>query len=705
MMSRRKNRTMVLWMLAATFVASGSVSAVAQTSDEANYTITRISNPDCGERQADGLVAGGDRENSYAWRMALRGDEIYIATARNIASVLVNMYGAKMTSDKLTMDDFWALIDAVDNGDILRNDANEGANIICYNRKTGEFRVVYTAEAGIYFRSAVTFGDNVYFGSYSADSKAEQYILRLDAEGRFTKVFSTHGSVSMRANCVYDGHLFFAGVEERELTIEEMMEMLLSGKGTPTYMAVLRKSADDDTVWERVADYRDFGDLPYDKIMSSWAGSPIWELASHAGYIYATAPSTAGFVIWRGHPAAEGEQANAYGWYWEEVAGPNNGKNNPGLSRVKGGEPGTMRSLIGSVFEFQGRLYAYNFDHAFGGEAAAFAGIMQKLAGQKVKASDYLEYMYNTLQNPQKVWRLDDATGRFEECREFTRLMEGTTNEYVWRMGEYDGQLYIATMDAGIFYGYLTQLTNGRLINMSAEEVQTKVQYVANAISILARVKSDNTTDDLQSKLETLKSLLATLEPADGETEAERAEKLNALVETLKILIQAKLDAMDGDTLLDKLIIAALTKVKEHLEDLADRIDVEGAKKYLYINNIVRNSEWGFDLYRTSDGETFETITTSGMGDKYNYGCPSMLATDEGLYFGTCNPFYGAQLYRLTNLHADTFVADMSVTSVDSHVASPDPDNNYYTTSGQNLHRRPTAKGIYIHGGKKVVIK
>ncbi|MBQ8051263.1 MAG: hypothetical protein IJ197_06780, partial [Bacteroidaceae bacterium] len=124
------------------------------------------------------------------------------------------------------------------------------------------------------------------------------------------------------------------------------------------------------------------------------------------------------------------------------------------------------------------------------------------------------------------------------------------------------------------------------------------------------------------------------------------------------------------------------------------------AKKYLYINNIVRNSEWGFDLYRTTDGENFETITTDGMGDKYNYGCPSLLATDEGLYFGTCNPFYGAQLYLLTNHHADNVV-----TGIDSHVARRDLDNNYFTTSGQNLTHRPTAKGIYIHGGKKVVIK
>lgn len=43
----------------------------------------------------------------------------------------------------------------------------------------------------------------------------------------------------------------------------------------------------------------------------------------------------------------------------------------------------------------------------------------------------------------------------------------------------------------------------------------------------------------------------------------------------------------------------------------------------------------------------FEKITTNGFGDKYNYGCSAFLATDQGLYIGTCNPFYGGQLYLL----------------------------------------------------------
>jgi hypothetical protein len=655
-------------------------------------------------------MPGGDRENSYTWRLAMRGDYIYIATTRNIASALVNMYAPNFTASGMSLDDFWKLIDALDNGDIPRNDNSEGANIIEYNRKTGDFRVVYTGEPGIYYRMAVTFGDNVYFGSYSANPEAKQYILKLDTDGNFTKVFETQKSISLRANCEYDGHLFFAGADDRtEIDEMQLLMDMLAGKvpSYPTKMAVMRKSNDDDTVWERVADYKDFGMVPYDKIMSSWAGCPIWELASHNGYIYATAPSTEGFVIFRGHPAASGETANEYGWYWEEVAGLNNGINNPGLSDVKGGEPGTMRSLIGSVYEFKGQLYAYNFDHSFGGEAAVFAGLMKTLAGLDSKPSDYLEYMYNSLQNPQKVWRLNDETGKFEELTNFTKLMEGTTNEYIWRMGEYDGQLYISTMDAGIFYGYMTQLTNGSLLKMTPEELATKIKYVSDAVELLAKMKIDKDVENLKEIIATISFLLSDYFSSEDEgEEVNSVLKFKELLGTIKLLIQLKIDSMDGESLADKLVLQALQKAKDEIQKLADKIDVEGAKKYLYINHLVRNNEWGFDLFRTSDGENFETITRNGFNDKYNYGCPSFLATDEGLYIGTCNPFYGGQLYLLTNSKEDekAKIEAVGIEEVQYRLVE-NAGSDWHDLQGRKINGNPARAGIYLRNGRKVIVQ
>ena len=692
--------------------------------DYEDFTVTKVSNPTHGEREADGLIAGGDRQNSYTWRLAGRGDEIYIATARNIGSVLVNLYGSQISAASgISMDAFWAMMDAVTNGDILRNDVSEGADIICYNRTTGEFKVVWTGDLSEFQRMAVTFGDNVYFGSYSANQSHEQYLLKLDKEGNFTKVYTTTGTTGMRANCVYDGHLFFASADARIVVPEGERQPIVK-------MAVIRKSNEDDTVWDLVADYKDFGDVPFDPIQSSWAGAPFWELASHNGYIYATAPGTAGFVVFRGRPAQDGEIANAYGWHWEEVVGLTGGMGNPGLSDVPGGEPGTMRSLIGSVYEFNGELYAYNFDYAFGGEALAFAGMMQQLTGKGVKASDYLGYMYNSLQNPQKVWKLNDATGKFEELTAFTELMEGTTNEYVWRMGEHNGKLYVATMDAGIFYNYLTQLTNGSFFKMSAEEKMTKLQYIGNVVKLLAMAKGNETADQLREKLEQLQALLSQyveVSQADEET-LEVIVDIQGLNQEIKAIVcnflqeqSARQMAIVTD-MLNKVVEnmkncseaekAAMAELMGHLKngtlmemlqamaaDICDRIDGKGIEMYRYINKTVMDNQWGFDLLRTSDGgQSFEVITRSGFDDKYNYGCPSFLSTEEGLYFGTCNPFYGGQLYLLSEKE----VTPSGIGELKSQESIEGGD--YHTLSGQVVKGVPTRPGIYLKDGRKVVV-
>ena len=683
------------------------IGANAQVWEGSDYTVRKISNPFHGEREVDGLIAGGDRQNSYAWRLAERGDEIYIATARNIASMLVNLYGEAISGAAgMSMDTFWAMIDAVTNGDIMRNDVNEGADIICYNRKTGEFKVVWTGNEAEFQRMAVTFGGNVYFGSYSADPSVVQYILKLDKDGNFTKVFQTTGCTAMRANCVYDNHLFFASADDRTVIAE-------GDKVPVSKMAVLRKSNEDDTVWERVADYKDFGDIPYDNIHTNWATAPFWELATHNGYIYATAPSMAGFVIFKGRPAQEGEKANEYGWHWEEVAGLNNGINNPGLSKTRGGQPGTMRSLIGSVFEFNGELYAYDFDHAFGGEAQAFVGILQQLKGADVKASDYLSYMYNSLQNPQRVWKLDDATGKFKECKEFTKLMEGTTNEYIWRMGEYDGQLYIATMDAGIFYNYLTQLTNKSFFRMSLVERTTKLAYINKALKLLAANKASENFEKLKEHLEQLKNILEQFveeEQVDEETvrkyiNYERlATFVDAAVKIEILIVAARIAAMPGEDIESKMLLAALEKVQETATEISNKIDLKGAEMYLYINHAVMTNPWGFDLIRTADGENFEVITRTGFDDKYNYGCSSFLSTEEGLYFGTCNPFYGGQLFLLTSKEQGG-KADVQpeLPTAISTVEADDAEDVYYDLSGRRLEGKPDTKGVYIKDNKKVV--
>jgi hypothetical protein len=115
-------------------------------------------------------------------------------------------------------------------------------------------------------------------------------------------------------------------------------------------------------------------------------------------------------------------------------------------------------------------------------------------------------------------------------------------------------------------------------------------------------------------------------------------------------------------------------------------------------------NDWGFDLIRTADGENFEVITRTGFDDKYNYGCPSFLSTEEGLYFGTCNPFYGGQLFLLTSKEQGG-KADVQpeLPTAISTVEADDAEDVYYDLSGRRLEGKPDTKGVYIKDGKKVV--
>ncbi len=59
-------------------------------------------------------------------------------------------------------------------------------------------------------------------------------------------------------------------------------------------------------------------------------------------------------------------------------------------------------------------------------------------------------------------------------------------------------------------------------------------------------------------------------------------------------------------------------------------------------------SNYGFDLYATDDGHHFQPVSTTGFGDRFNYGVRSFASTPHGLFVGTANKWYGLQVWRGT---------------------------------------------------------
>ena len=125
----KKLRKMLTVALAAAMVTGAAVlpaSATVYTDQE----LAKISNPDKGQREADGLVPEGDRETSYAWCMAARGDYVYIGTNKNIVGSVVDTLVEGLTAMGITADQAWALADVMMNGEIPRPTTTEGGQIL-----------------------------------------------------------------------------------------------------------------------------------------------------------------------------------------------------------------------------------------------------------------------------------------------------------------------------------------------------------------------------------------------------------------------------------------------------------------------------------------------------------------------------------------------------------------------------------------------
>lgn len=63
-------------------------------------------------------------------------------------------------------------------------------------------------------------------------------------------------------------------------------------------------------------------------------------------------------------------------------------------------------------------------------------------------------------------------------------------------------------------------------------------------------------------------------------------------------------------------------------------------------NDALLADQMGFDFFRTPNGIDFYPITTTGFGDRFNFGVRSLQATPFGLFLGTANYYYGLQVWR-----------------------------------------------------------
>ena len=87
-------------------------------------------------------------------------------------------------------------------------------------------------------------------------------------------------------------------------------------------------------------------------------------------------------------------------------------------------------------------------------------------------------------------------------------------------------------------------------------------------------------------------------------------------------------------------------------------------------------SQRSFGLLVSDASINFNTVTTDGFGDPYNHGCRVFAITNSGLSIGTANPFYGTQVWNLTDNEKGNILNSIIKNSEVTYNKNPEASEN-----------------------------
>ena len=90
-------------------------------------------------------------------------------------------------------------------------------------------------------------------------------------------------------------------------------------------------------------------------------------------------------------------------------------------------------------------------------------------------------------------------------------------------------------------------------------------------------------------------------------------------------------------------------ELEKQIDDIILNSTVEDFVYYYGCSQIVSTQEAGCDVLVSSDGVHFDALTRNGFNDKFNHGGRAFIPTDNGLFLGMANPFWGTQLWKITD--------------------------------------------------------
>ena len=638
----------------------------------------------------------GDRGQNYSWSAVAYGDWMYVGTCYsamgNTLTLMQNILGDKFDKDVME-----AGLKAMFNGTFYyghEDGADSGGILVKVNTKTGEIKLLMSNSLNHMaplFRNAIAYNGKLYFcGSvhvngrsglpsvYEIDPTDDSYkavYVGLSSMQDYGEAYKKGISTGIRGMCVYNGKLVISNVFANATTGESGATILASSNPSEGFTVI--------------ASQRDLFDYPAYTYRDSIYGGSVWDMVEYNGHLYVSictgteenAPddnTMQSFAIVRGDEKADGT------FTWTPLIGD---QEKDGARYTFGIDPERTRSGAANLIVYKDHLYIGEYND----EQIAMERILFNKTGEGSDGSlggVDCSFVNANLEQSVNLYRMDkdeniellvgDATTMFPNGG-ISGIGSGfghNENQYIWRMEVYDGKLYIGTFDTSSLLEPIGQFSNGDIIGMTPEQWATQLQYIKELLELLYEKNKTNpvATYEMQATPETATPETAMyMDDMAVEVEDSFASEAADLTDMMEIAP----DVLGNDTEMGVLSsensvedrITSLQDFSDYYETMLDQYeqlaaeydlgdDLKAAfekllnqetwdkiKSVLVCLHYMRTASRGFDMYVTSDGVNFETLTTSGFGDPYNHGLRVFAVTNQGLCLGTANPFYGTQLW------------------------------------------------------------
>lgn len=605
--------------------AFGNSQKITYTSQNRKYSATKISHPEKGSGEIDGIVdyigngtvleksnGQGDRGQNYAWAAIAVDDWVYIGTCFNAMGQTLNFMDSVL-GNNFDADEMQAKLNIMFNGDFYNGEpdgANTGGILIKVNVNTSEVKLLMsksTSGTSALFRNVCEYKNMLYFcGAVNSVPQIVQVNPKTD---EFKTVYTGIATADMA-----QAHKQGICVTIRGLT--EFNGKLIVSCVTMSGPQILisEQPWNGQEAFTEIANQQDLFDYPAYHYTDSIYGGSIWEMAEFNNKLYVsictgTQENKPNENTMQSFALVKGEEDSDGTWKWTPVIGDKN----DGAKYTFGIDPERTRAGAGVLQVYGDYLYIGEYND----EQIALEGILFN--------ADF-DFMNANLAQSVNLYRMDgnenielvvgNKTSMFPTGG-ISGLGSGfgrNENQYIWRMTSYNGKLYVGTFDTSSLLEPIGQLSNGDLASMKLSDWIKILKYIKEYLIVSADNENNISTYDLNEKSKNIIDLFD-----------------NYSVEELAARLYSKTDSE----------IAAHTL----FDDLSELLDcVSGLVECA---NYMNKAERGFDLYVSSDGVNFEAITTDGFGDPYNHGLRVFANMDNGLMIGTANPFYAAQVWLL----------------------------------------------------------